>query len=268
MSEDTPDSQIPGNSPGDDKSEENEQEDDGLIRGQVRYNQLSARVPESVAAGVFSTGAIVLMGNSEFAIDFVLRMQRPHQVVARVVVPHAVLGQMITAMQQNVDKFEERFGKIPELPKPPKPEPGAPKPSIEDVYDDLKLPDERLSGDYANAVMISHSASEFCFDFIANFFPRSAVSRRVYVSAPQVTRMLDAFKNTFTEFQKRVAANRQQALNQLREKKQQQDNLTLSGDDLKNPYYNQPPEDETGTSDNVDTAGDGNDPDSGDSDKN
>lgn len=93
-------------------------------------------------------------------------------------------------MEQNVEKFEDRFGKIPELPKPPKPEPGAPRPSIEEVYDDLKLPDERLSGDYANAVMISHSASEFCFDFIANFFPRSAVSQRVFVSAPQVPRMV------------------------------------------------------------------------------
>ena len=47
----------------------------------------SARVPESVNRGVFSTGAIVITGGSEFIIDFILRMGRPHQVVARMILP-------------------------------------------------------------------------------------------------------------------------------------------------------------------------------------
>ncbi len=252
-----PDDQPQSNQPGSEKNE-----DDGLIRGQVRHSQLSARVPEEIASGVFSTGAIVLMGGTEFIIDFVLRMQRPHQIVARVVMPHAIFPQMINAMEQNITRFEDRFGKIPELPKPPKPEPGAPRPSIEDVYDELKLPDDRLGGDYANSVMVSHSACEFCFDFIANFFPRSAVTRRVFVAAPQVPRMLDAFRNTYQEFQKRLIANRRQQLAQLQPKNP---TLTLRPEDLqnavpgipggpggpgdgatldgRNPYYNEPKSD-------------------------
>ncbi|MCC6579388.1 MAG: DUF3467 domain-containing protein [Phycisphaeraceae bacterium] len=182
-------------------------EDDGMIRGQVRHQQLSARVPESVGRGVFSTGAIVLMGNTEFILDFVLRMQRPHQVTARVILPHAVMSQLINALEKNLEKYRERFGEPMEMPKP-QIEPGSPRPSIEEVYDELKMPDEILSGSYANGVMISHSPAEFCFDFITNFFPRSAVSCRVFVSVPQVGRLLDALKNTNQEFQKRIAAAR------------------------------------------------------------
>jgi len=186
--------------------------DPDLIKGQVRHKQLSARVPESVARGVFSTGAIVLVGGNEFIIDFVIRMAQPHQVAARVVVPHAVMPQLIGALRTNLDRFRDRFGDPPEMPKG---EPGARRPTIEEVYDELKLPDETLSGAYANAVMISHSPAEFCFDFITNFFPKSSVSCRVYVSASQVPRLLDAFSHTYEEFRKRVIAQQQEQQRQV-----------------------------------------------------
>ncbi len=38
--------------------------------------------------------------------------------------------------------------------------------SAQEIYDDLKLRDEILSGSYANAVMIGHGPHEFSFDFI------------------------------------------------------------------------------------------------------
>ncbi|MEZ6074926.1 MAG: hypothetical protein R3C56_04380 [Pirellulaceae bacterium] len=47
---------------------------------------------------------------------------------------------------------------------------------MQDIYDDLKIRDEFLSGAYANAVMIGHGPHEFSFDFITNFYPHSAVS--------------------------------------------------------------------------------------------
>ncbi|MFG0249855.1 MAG: DUF3467 domain-containing protein [Phycisphaeraceae bacterium JB051] len=313
-----------------------------LIRGQIRHNQLSARIPESVSRGVFSTGAIVLMGNTEFILDFVLRMQRPHHVVQRVVLPHAVLPQMINTLEKNLEKYQERFGMLPTMPKPkeqnqddtgdkpqtlkdmpdvkpfqpkqgddespkdapsinphldtaegegsgqaagqtalpdqasPTPqadrdepaqpsgnqfasnsnddeitpptssapqEPVKPKivnhPSIEDIYDDLKTPEDGLIAAYANAVMISHSAAEFNLDFICNFFPRSVVTARVFISAPQVVRMLEAVKNTYDEFQKRIIANRRQQIQQLN---QQHD---MPDYDPKNPYYKPPEENDS-----------------------
>ncbi|MBN4060801.1 DUF3467 domain-containing protein, partial [bacterium AH-315-I18] len=108
-------------------------------------------------------------------------------------------------------------------------------PSIEDIYDDLKMPEDGLVAAYANAVMISHSAAEFNLDFICNFFPRSVVTSRVFISAPQVVRMLDAVKNTYDEFQKRVIANRKQQINELREQHDMPDY------DPKAPYYKPPP---------------------------
>ena len=67
---------------------------------------------------------------------------------------------------------------------------------IADIYENLKLPDEMLGGVYANMASISHTASEFCFDFIAQFFPRSAVTARVYMSAPRVPELLGSLKRS------------------------------------------------------------------------
>ena len=67
---------------------------------------------------------------------------------------------------------------------------------IADIYDNLKLPDEMLGGVYANMASISHTGSEFCFDFIAQFFPRSAVTARVYMAAPRVPELLSSLKRS------------------------------------------------------------------------
>lgn len=171
---------------------------------QIRHSQISARVPESVSRGVFSTGAILLVGHTEFVIDFVLRMTRPHQVAARVVLPHAVMPQFINALRDNLDKYESRFGKPPELPRPENDQ----RSNIREVYDEMKLPDEVLGGAYANGVMVGHSASEFSFDFIASFFPQSSVSKRVFLSAPQVPRLLESLEKTYTNFRKHIDSRR------------------------------------------------------------
>lgn len=79
----------------------------------------------------------------------------------------------------------------------PQPSPLQPTP-IADIYDNLKLPDEMLGGVYANMASISHTASEFCFDFIAQFFPRSAVTARVYMAAPRVPELLGSLKRSIS----------------------------------------------------------------------
>lgn len=79
-------------------------------------------------------------------------------------------------------------------------EPGTPKelPGIDEIYDDLRLEDDLLSGRYANAVVVRHSAAEFAFDFITRFVPHSAVSSRVIVSAPNVANMLQSLDASVT----------------------------------------------------------------------
>ncbi len=60
-------------------------EEEGPFCEEIQHSQVSAVVPERVARGVFSTGAVVVQGAHEFILDFLLRMSQPQQVAARVV---------------------------------------------------------------------------------------------------------------------------------------------------------------------------------------
>ncbi len=239
---------------------------------------IRARVPDHVAAGCFSTGVIVMTAQTEFILDFVQNLGRPHQIVARVVMPHGVLPQLVDALGRNMQLYRGRWGELPNpimpnqalvqapLPgsnpsqaQPGQMNPGSPGPqpfpwvkgnsylgnrigqneswpagsgqpvpgqsnplqqnpgqqfaaqpspgqtpppspeqsgvrqaSAQEIYDDLKIRDELLSGNYANAVMIGHGPHEFSFDFITNFYPHSAVSSRVFLAAGQIPRYMKA----------------------------------------------------------------------------
>lgn len=162
---------------------------------------LRARVPDDVADGCFSTGAIVMTGPSEFIVDFLQTIGRPHRVARRVVIPHPVMPQFIEALNTNLDLYKSRFG---EPPAPPTQNPNqARRPTPQEIYDDLKMPDEVLSGVYANGVMIGHGASEFGLDFLTSFFPQSAVSARVFVAAGQVPRLLESLRGAVRQLEQR-----------------------------------------------------------------
>ena len=164
---------------------------------------LRARVPDHVADGCFSTGAIVMTGPSEYVVDFLQTIGRPHRVARRVIVPHPVMPQFIDALNTNLDLYKSRFG---DPPVPPQNQNQTRRPTPQEIYDDLKLPDEVLSGVYANGVMIGHGASEFGLDFLTSFFPQSAVSARVFVSAGQVPRLLESLKSAVRQLEQRQQA--------------------------------------------------------------
>ena len=168
---------------------------------EVRMQHVTARVPESVSRGAFSTGVIVMTGGTEFILDFIQNIGGPPQVAARVVMPHAALPQFSEALRKNLELYKDRFGPPPKLPKPDTPKKNQ---SAQEIYDELKMPDQVLSGAYANGVMIGHTASEFKLDFLTNLFPHSAVSSRIYLSVPQVPRLLESLESTFKQFQQRV----------------------------------------------------------------
>jgi len=188
--------------------------EENTVQGQVRHHQLSARVPAEIGNGVFSNGVMILTGPFELVLDFILRMGEQQRIATRVVLPHLVGHQFVLALRDNIANYERRFGPMPHVPRiipedfpaaaapPPPLETGfsdeipafhpenlpvqESPPDIEDIYNELKLPDHMLSGRYANGVLIRHSPVEFCFDFITNVYPRSAVSARVFMAAPHV----------------------------------------------------------------------------------
>jgi hypothetical protein len=183
-------------------SQPNDNPDDGPHSQEIRHSQISAMVPAHVAKGVFTTGAVVLQGQHEFIVDFLLRMQQPQQVVARVVMPPIVVNQMIMALKDNLARYEERFGPV-HMPVIPNQNPQH-RQTAQELYDTLKLGDDVQSGSYANAVMIGHSPTEFSFDFITTFFPRSAVSQRVFMATANAKRLLDSLNHSFQQFQDRM----------------------------------------------------------------
>jgi hypothetical protein len=173
---------------------------------QVHNDSVGARVPDRVGQGVFCTGAIVQEGADEFIIDFVQGLARPARVASRVVVSQQVMSQFVAALKENLHKYQTAFGPPKELPRPQT----AQRPSVQEIYKDLKMSDDVLSGAYATAVMISHSPAEFVFDFITRFFPTAAVSARVYLSASQVPRLLDS---TSASLQRYLARQQQKPRN-------------------------------------------------------
>jgi len=171
-----------------------------------RPASLRARVPDHVAGGCFSTGVIVMTGPNEFIIDFLQTIGRPHRVASRIIMPHSVMPQFIEALDKNLSLYRDRFGDPPAAPKNPA-NPNERRPTPQEIYDDLKIPDEVLSGSYANGVMIGHGASEFGLDFLTSFFPQSAVSSRVFLAAGQVPRLLDSLIGSMRQWQQQRDQN-------------------------------------------------------------
>jgi len=178
----------------------------GPYSEQLKHSPVSARLPEKVAQGVFCSGAIVLEGPEEFVIDFVQGVVRPPRVGARVVVNPHVMSQLVGALKDNLAKYEQSFGPPKAMPKPNTDR----RPSIREVYDDLKIADEQLCGVYATTALIGHTPSEFIFDFITRFFPTASVSARVYLSASQVPRVLETFTTSLQHFMQRGQPGPQQ----------------------------------------------------------
>ena len=186
---------------------EGKKPDPGTYVQEFQHGNVGARVPEKLAKGVFSTGVLVLQGASEFVLDFVLRMNQPHQVVARVVMPNHLVPQFIEALKTNLENYRKTFGSMPP-PLPQGPPPAKP-PTIEEIYQDLKISEDVMVGAYTNAVMVVHSATDFCIEFIAQFYPKSIITARVFLSAPQVPVLLNTLNQSWQNFQVKLAQQQQ-----------------------------------------------------------
>ena len=144
-----------------------------------------------------------MTGPSEFIVDFLQTIGRPHKLAKRVVIPHPVMPQFIEALKTNLDLYKSRFGEPVEPPANTPGQNNERRPTPQEIYDDLKMADDVLSGVYANGVMIGHGASEFGLDFLTSFFPQSAVSARVFVAAGQIPRLLESLRGAVKQLEQR-----------------------------------------------------------------
>ena len=81
--------------------------------------------------------------------------------------------------------------------------PAIPPPApITELYQQVKFPEELMSGAFSNAVMIRHTPEEFCFDFISNLYPRPIVVSRVYAAAGRVPSFIDAMSGSLGRYER------------------------------------------------------------------
>lgn len=169
----------------------------GPVTEPFSHQPVAARVPDRCVRGVVSTGVVVLDSPTEFVIDFLQGLTRPFQIVARVVVPPAAMAQLVSAVGENLNRYTQTFGSPPAMPRSER------RPTLQEVYETFKLPEELMSGCYANAILIGHSPAEFFLDFITGFYPTAAVSARVMMAAPQIPRLLETLTSSLQTYQKR-----------------------------------------------------------------
>ena len=177
-------------------------DDDKPFSQKISHQPVSARVPEKVAKGVMSTGQLVLDSPKEFCVDFLFGIARPYQVVSRVILAPQSMMELANALEQNLELYKQNFGQPPASPTPVNPPPQQ-RPTIEEIYQNFKLPDELAGGAYANSCMISHSANEFCLDFISGFYPASMVTSRVLLSAGVAPRFLNTVRGAIAAWHAR-----------------------------------------------------------------
>ncbi len=170
-----------------------------IVQQPVQHQPVTARVPERLSRGVTSSGQVILDSPKEFMIDFLQGLTRPHQVVARVIMAPQTMQEFLGALQQNINRFTETYGPPPVLNIPPPPT----RPTIQEIYENFKLPEDVMTGSYCNSVLIGHNPTDFFFDFIASFYPTPSVTARVIMQAGMVSRFQSTLTAAVQQFRQR-----------------------------------------------------------------
>lgn len=86
-------------------------------------NQINIELPEDIAEGIYSNLAIISHSNSEFVVDFIRMMPNVPQakVKSRIILTPEHAKRLLSALVDNVRKFEQQFGMIEEKDVPPFP---------------------------------------------------------------------------------------------------------------------------------------------------
>ncbi|MBI4734262.1 MAG: DUF3467 domain-containing protein [Rubrobacteridae bacterium] len=75
---------------------------------------VEVQFPEHLQSGSYANNMLVQHTKEEFIMDYMMISQPTGIVTARVIVSPSHMKRMIAALQENVDKYEQVFGKIEE----------------------------------------------------------------------------------------------------------------------------------------------------------
>lgn len=85
--------------------------------------QINIELSEEIAEGIYSNLAIISHSSSEFVVDFVRMMPNVPQakVKSRIILTPEHAKRLLSALEDNIIKFEQQFGRIEEKDTPPFP---------------------------------------------------------------------------------------------------------------------------------------------------
>jgi Protein of unknown function (DUF3467) len=85
---------------------------------QTQGQQIQVTIPEQLKGGVYSNNALITHTREEFIMDFMMVAPSTGAVTARVIISPGHMKRMVRAMQENLKKYEDKFGKIAEAEEP------------------------------------------------------------------------------------------------------------------------------------------------------
>lgn len=79
-------------------------------------NQLNIELPEEIAEGIYANLAIISHSPTEFVVDFIRAMPNMPQarVKSRIILTPEHAKRLLSALSDNIRKFEQQFGSIQE----------------------------------------------------------------------------------------------------------------------------------------------------------
>lgn len=78
----------------------------------MEKKEVQIKAKDEDLKGVYANLMVVTHTREEFCLDFILHGFNPPVLVARVVTSPAHLKRMIDALKGNMEKYEEKFGKV------------------------------------------------------------------------------------------------------------------------------------------------------------
>ncbi len=79
-------------------------------------NQVNIELPEEIAEGTYANLAIISHSHSEFVVDFIRLVPNvpKAKVKSRIILTPQHAKRLMTALSDNIEKFEKQFGSIGE----------------------------------------------------------------------------------------------------------------------------------------------------------
>lgn len=91
-------------------------------KDRAEEQQINVELTDEIAEGIYSNLAMIAHSNSEFVVDFIRLMPGvpKAKVKSRIIMTPDHAKRLLAALRENIEKYENAFGKIEAGQEPPK----------------------------------------------------------------------------------------------------------------------------------------------------